>query len=124
MAGIARDPAGATALVWFTLGQAYLAASAGPEAVTAFEAARRLVEEGDSSLALHSDQPLVDLFGMLGRAYIATGRCVDAEMMLQYAVEIGGGAGDYAAFLGQARLCQTPTPRPTPYPTITPSFRS
>lgn len=119
VAGIAQSP-DAPALLWFTLGQAYLAIPAAHEAVISLEAARALVEIGDQSLSLHSEQPIVDLFGMLGRAYLAAGRCVDAETMLKYAREVAGVPTDYDAFLPAAVLCQTPTPPPTPYPTVTP----
>lgn len=108
------------ALLWFTLGQAYAADHYWQEAVTSLEAARALVQTGDASLALHSDRPIVDLFGALGRAYLGAGRCTDAEAMLEYAVSSGAPASEHADALEEARLCQTPTPTATPYPTTTP----
>ncbi len=117
--GIAETP-DPPALLWFALGQAYAAANAWPEAVTALEAARMLVQTGDTSLTLHSDQPIVLLFDALGRAYLGAGRCVDAEVMLTYAADIGAPASEYDAMLEQAHTCQTPTPEATPYLTTTP----
>lgn len=108
------------ALLWFALGQAYAENGSWQEAVTSFEAARTLVQAGDTSLAIHSDRPIADLFGALGRAYLGADRCVDAEMMLEYALSVGAPASEYAAALREARLCQTPTPSATPYPTVTP----
>jgi tetratricopeptide (TPR) repeat protein len=113
------------ALLWFALGRAYMETLAWKESVTALEAARVLVQGGDTSLALQSDQPIAELFSTLGQAYLGAGRCVDAEVMLQYATDVlvrdvGAPASVYTATVGQARLCQTPTPTATPYPTTTP----
>ena len=111
------------ALLWFALGQAYMAVQAWRESVTSFEAVRALVQAGDSSLAIHSDRPIADLFSALGRAYLGAGRCVDAETMLEYAVDVGAAASAHAAALEEARLCQTPTPTATPYhPTVYPTL--
>jgi tetratricopeptide (TPR) repeat protein len=111
------------ALLWFALGQAYAMDRHWQEAVTALEATRALVQAGDTSLALHSDQPIVDLFSALGQAYLGVGRCADAETALEYAISIGAPASKNAAALEEARICQTPTPTITPYPTTTPSVR-
>lgn len=108
------------ALLWFALGQAYAAERAWPESVTSFEAARGLVQAGDNSLIVHSDRPIAELFGALGWAYLRAGRCVDAEVMLEYALQVGAPASKYTAMLEEARICQTPTPTATPYPTATP----
>jgi tetratricopeptide (TPR) repeat protein len=113
----APDP---PAVLWFALGQAYAMDHAWQDAVTALEAARMLVQAGDTSLSLHSDQPIVALFDALGRAYLGAGRCVDAETMLTYAIAIGAPASEYDVMLDEARLCQTPTPEATPYLTTTP----
>lgn len=108
------------AALWFALGQAYAAGHAWRESVTAFEAARTLVQAGDTSLVVHSEHPIADLFATLGQAYLHAGRCVDAETMLEYAIEIGAPSAHCAAALEEARICQTPTPTATPYPTTTP----
>jgi tetratricopeptide (TPR) repeat protein len=114
----AADP---PALLWFTLAQAYLASHAPEHAVVASETARALVEAGDTSIMIHADQPIVELFGLLGDAYLAAGRCVDATTMLEYAEAIGARRPRFGIALEQARLCLTPTPTATPYPTTTPS---
>jgi tetratricopeptide (TPR) repeat protein len=108
------------ALLWLALGHAYAADLAPQESVTAFEATRALVQAGDTSLIVHSDRPIADLFSALGRAYLDAGRCVDAETMLEYAIDVGAPASAHAGALEEARLCQTPTPTATPYPTATP----
>jgi len=118
--GIETTPEPPAAL-WFALGQAYAANHSWLEAITSFEAVRVLVQSGDPSLIVHSDQPIAALFGALGRAYLGAGRCVDAEAMLEYAIEVGASASEHAALLEEARTCQTPTPTATPYPTTTPS---
>jgi len=109
-----------SALLWFALGQAYATGGAWPEAVTALEVARALVQAGDASLLLHTDQPIIVLFVALGRAYLGAGRCADAETMLTYAVDIGAPASEHVDDLRRARICQTPTPTLTPSPTLTP----
>jgi len=111
----------APALLWFALGRAYAVGGARREAIVAFEAARALVEAGDTSLTVHSERPIPDLFLALGRAYLRAGRCVDAQTMLEYAVAVGAPASESGAALEQARVCLTPTPTATPYPTTTPS---
>lgn len=109
------------ALLWFVLGHAYAANHFWQEAVVSFEAARLLMQAGDTSLSVHSDQPVAALFGALGQAYLGAERCVDAEAMLEYALEVGAPTAEYTAELEEARVCQTPTPTITPYPTTTPS---
>jgi tetratricopeptide (TPR) repeat protein len=109
-----------SALLWFALGQAYATGGAWQEAVTALEVTRALVQTGDASLFLHTDQPIVALFSALGRAYLGAGRCADAETMLTYAVDVGALASEHADDLRRAHICQTPTPTLTPSPTLTP----
>lgn len=107
------------ALFWFVLGQAYATSHAWEEAVTAFEAARMLVQSGDTSLTIHSEQPIVDLFVALGQAYLEAGRCADAEVTLQYATDIGALAPELSGMLEESRICQTPSPTVSPKPTLT-----
>jgi len=109
------------AILWFTLGHAYMRNGSWSEAVTSFEAARELMLAGDTSLTYHSDSPVIALSDGLGRAYLGAGRCVDAEAMLDYTIGIGASAWRYAGLLQEARICQTPTPTATPYPTTTPT---
>jgi len=111
------------ALLWFALGHAYLEDHFGKEAVISFETAGELIRAGDTSLEIHSDHPLVDFFGGMGRAYLAVGRCADAETMLNHAIAVGAPAAEYAVWLREADICKTPTPTSTPYPTITPMPR-
>lgn len=113
----------APALLWFALGHAYSENQSWQEAVTSFEVVRGLVEAGDSSLEIHSERPIADLFGALGRAYLGVGRCADAQVMLEYAVAVGAPASEYNSALQEARLCQTPVPTATitPFPTATPA---
>ena len=110
------------ALLWFALGQAYMDSNSWPEAVISLETAGDLIRAGDTSLEIHSERPLVDFFGAMGRAYLGAGRCADAEVMIEHAIALGAPAAEYAALLRETRLCMTPTPSPTPYPTTTPSF--
>jgi tetratricopeptide (TPR) repeat protein len=114
----ASDP---PALLWFALGHAYAANRSWPEAVTCFETVRELVQLDDTSLSIHSERPIPDLFGALGRAYLNVGRCVDAVTMIEYAIAIGAPASEYATSLQAARICETPVPDATTYPTTTPS---
>ena len=107
------------ALLWFALGHAYAANLSWQEAAASFEAVRLLVQTGDTSLMVHSDRPIADIFGALGWAYLGAGRCVDAEVMLEYAIDVGAPTSEFVPMLRQARLCQTPTPTPTPWPTVT-----
>ncbi|MCP4538999.1 MAG: hypothetical protein GY832_17830, partial [Chloroflexi bacterium] len=116
-----ESTADAPALLWFALGQAYATENAWRDAAIALETARRLVETGDTSLILHSDQPIAALFGTLGLAYLGAGRCVEAETMLTYAIDVAAPSSEYDAALEQVPACQTPTPDVTPtYPTTTP----
>ncbi len=98
----------APALLWFTLGHAYAAEGAWRQAVTSFETTRLLVERGDITLALHSDRPIIELFGALGEAYLGAGRCADAQAMLEYAILIGASPREYEGPLEKARKCQIP----------------
>ena len=117
-----EDASNPPALLWFALGHAYVVERSWRDAVIALETARALVQAGDISLTLHSDQPIVALFDALGRAYLGAGRCTDAQTMLEYAVSIGAPTAEYTTVLEEARLCQTPTPTATPYPTATPGI--
>jgi tetratricopeptide (TPR) repeat protein len=109
------------ALFWFALGHAYATEYAWPQAVTSFESVRTMVQEGDTSLTIHSDQPIPELFGVLGKAYLNADRCSDAEAMLQYAIDVGAPVSEYGPMLERAHTCLPPTPTPIPSPTPTPS---
>jgi tetratricopeptide (TPR) repeat protein len=109
------------ALLWFALGHAYLENTMWQEAATCFEITLSLLGNGDTSVDLHSDQPVVDTFGALGLAYLGADRCGDAERVLEHAIAIGASTAEYAAPLEQARLCQAATPTPSPTPFAPPS---
>jgi tetratricopeptide (TPR) repeat protein len=109
------------ALLWFTLGHAYLESGLWQEAVTCFEIAGELIQAGDTSLEIHTERPVADFFAAMGQAYLGVGRCADAETMLRHAVAVAGPRSEYLDLLEEVDLCKTPTPTSTPYPTTTPS---
>jgi tetratricopeptide (TPR) repeat protein len=107
------------ALLWYLLGRAYTGIEAWRGAVASLETARQLVQAGDTTMMVHSERPVADLFVALGRAYLGAGRCVDAETMLAYGMSIGAPTSESLDALERARVCQTPTPPP---PTATPAW--
>ena len=108
------DAARPPALLWYVLGVAYTARQAWPEAVSALETTRALVEGGDTSLGLHTGQPIPMLFVALGEAYLGAGRCADAVAMLEFANSVGASASEHRALLEEAQICLTPTPTESP----------
>jgi tetratricopeptide (TPR) repeat protein len=102
------------ALLWYVLGVAYTAREAWPEAVSALETTRALVEGGDTSLGLHTDQPIGLLFVALGEAYLGAGRCADAVTMLEFAKSVGASGSEHRPLLEEAQICLTPTPIESP----------
>ena len=111
-----RNATDQPALLWYALGHGYAGEGAWQQAVTAFEAARALVQAGDESLGFHGERPVATLFVFLGEAYLRAGRCADAATMLAYAGSIGAPAETYMPTLQEAQLCPTPTPRATEVP--------
>ncbi|MBN1956101.1 MAG: tetratricopeptide repeat protein [Anaerolineae bacterium] len=109
-----------SAALWFALGEAYAADHAWSNALTCYERARTLAEAGDRSLDMVSDTPVIDLFVGLGEAYLRTGECIKAGVMLEYALAVGADRPQVHTLIGQAMICQTPTPTPTPYPWLSP----
>lgn len=107
------DTSDQPAILWYLLGRSYAEIDAWSEAVTSLEAARVLVEAGDATMAVHTDQPIGDLFVALGRAYLGAGRCADAETMLAHGLSAGASISEHLNALEEARICQTPTP-PSP----------
>jgi tetratricopeptide (TPR) repeat protein len=105
-----QDAQDSPALLWYLLGRAYMGIDAWREAIVSLETARHLVQSGDTSLEVHTEQPVVDLFIALGRAYLGAGRCVDAETMLAYGMSAGATTAEHLEALEEARICQTPTP--------------
>jgi len=108
-----------TALFWYLLGQAYTAMDAWQEAVVSMETARNMLEQNDTSMLVHTERPVADLFAALGRAYLGAYRCGDAELMLSYAISVGAPEADVRDALERARIC--PTATPISFATATPS---
>ena len=102
----------APALVWYTLGDIYVALGGFREAATVLEVVATKVARGDHSLSVVSDTPLEDLDLRLARAYLATERCAEAEGLYR---RLAASHPEVAAALQQAVICQTPTPTPTPW---------
>ena len=105
-----------SALLWYLLGRAYMGIDAWQEAILSLEEARELVQADDVTMAVHTDRPVAELFVTLGRAYLGAGRCTDAETMLAYGLSVGASLEEHGQALEEARVCQTPTPEPTPTP--------
>lgn len=102
---------GAPAVLWFTLGEAYLAQHAYTQTLTVLDVAGARFAAGDSSLYLASDDPPRDLNLYRAQAYLGINtpaRCADAEPILQR-------WNAPAAAISQSVLCQTPTPTMTPW---------
>lgn len=107
---------GGPAALWFALGDAYAATGAWSYALVCYEQARTLWEMGDRSLGLVSDTAIADLAVGLGAAYLYTGECTSARLMLEHALALGLDQPEAHTLLGQAMICLTPTPTPTPFP--------
>lgn len=107
------------AVLWYTLGEAYLAQRAYNEALIVFDVARVRFNAGDLSLYLASDDPPRDINLNRGRALVGINdpeQCVQAETLLNR-------WNAPADIIARARLCQTPTPTLTPWiPPQTPLY--
>ena len=102
----------APAVLWYTLGEAYLTRKAYTETFTVIEVAGARMARGDESLSLASDDPPHDLSLLLGRAYLGAGRCAEAEPIFR---RLSTPDPELAPFIERAVLCQTPTPTWTPW---------
>lgn len=112
---LAAEPT-APALLWYTLGRAYLAHGSYWEAATALESAALRVAQGDQSLTLVSADPIADLNVNLGRAYLETGRCAEAEAIFRRLQDASVALTDtFELLVNRAVVCQTPTPTLTPW---------
>lgn len=98
---------GGLAALWFVLGDAYAADEAWPQAITCYEEARKLAENGDLSLYRVSDEPMVMLAIALGTAYLHAGRCADAEAAFRHALALAPDRSDLQTQVGRAMICQT-----------------
>ncbi|MCU0521744.1 MAG: hypothetical protein MUF84_13765 [Anaerolineae bacterium] len=107
--GIQQHP-DSPALIWYALGEAYLARSGYREAAVAFDVAAALLARGDTSLYQASPNPLSDLNSRLAESYVHSSRCAEAE---DIARRLLAARPDLGALVEQAVICQTPTPTPT-----------
>lgn len=109
---------GAPMLLWYTLGEAYLAQEAYQEAVSAFEvSAERLAKEG--KIPTCAEAPfLYRLNHHLAQAYLGSGKCAYAQAILRWLTDSGSEFAESMQvdkWIEQAISCQTPTPTLTPW---------
>ena len=100
------------AVLWYTLGRAYLALNAPASARIALDQALIAFRRGDTSLYLATDEPERDINEAIARAYILSRRCDLAAERLAYLVTP---YPELAPLWEKARTCPTPTPTPTPW---------
>jgi predicted Zn-dependent protease len=112
LVGVLTEEPDAPALLWYTLGRAYLARGGHSEAATSLEAAAYRVARGDTSLELISARPVDDLNAHLGQAYLQTARCAEAEMIFR---RLEADQAGFDGMVDAAVTCQTPTPTLTPW---------
>jgi len=112
LVGVLTEEPDAPALLWYTLGRAYLAGGGYIEAATSLEAAAYRIARGDTSLELISARPVDDLNAHLGQAYLQTSRCVEAEMIFR---RLEADQAGFSGMVDAAVTCQTPTPTLTPW---------
>ncbi len=107
------------AVLWYALGETYLAQHAYNEALIVFDVTRERFNAGDLSLYLASDDPPRDINLNRGRALVGISdpeQCAQAETLLERWEAP-------ADIIERARLCQTPTPTLTPWiPPQTPLY--
>lgn len=111
---LSNDP-DAPAVLWYTLGEAYLATHAYSETITTLEVAGARFAQGDASLYLASNDPIYDLNLRLAYAYLGRAEptpCAHAEPLLRRLVER---QPELTPLIEQAIVCQTPTPTWTPW---------
>ncbi|MCD6284396.1 MAG: tetratricopeptide repeat protein [Anaerolineae bacterium] len=112
LVGVLTEEPDAPALLWYTLGRAYLARGGYIEAATSLEAAAYRFARGDTSLELISPRPIDDLNAHLGQAYLQTARCAEAETIFH---RLQADQPGFAGMVEAAVNCQTPTPTLTPW---------
>ncbi|HEY88762.1 MAG TPA: hypothetical protein G4N98_03390 [Thermoflexia bacterium] len=101
-----------SALLWYTLGRAYLQVKAGTKARISLEVAQVAYTRGDNSILLASDDPRYPLNAALGRAYLLSGDCEQVRPLLLLL------STPYPALqplIAEAARCPTPTPTCTPW---------
>ncbi|MGC9400387.1 MAG: tetratricopeptide repeat protein [Anaerolineae bacterium] len=102
----------APAVLWYTLGRAYLQVGAEEEAAITLETALRAHSRGDRTLLLAARDPLHALYRALGAAYVGSGQCEKAVQLLQLPATP---YPDLRPLLESAQTCPTPTPTVTPW---------
>jgi tetratricopeptide (TPR) repeat protein len=100
------------AILWYTLGRAYLAVGAREEAIVALEAALTSFDRGDDSLLLATDEPTYAVNRALGRAYLDLGHCREAKALLQL---LATPYPELIPLVEEAEGCPEPTPTWTPW---------
>ncbi len=111
---LGSDP-NAPAVLWYTLGEAYLAGHAYSETITVLEVAGSRFAQGDTSLYLASNDPIYDLNLRLAYAYLGRSEplaCANAEPLLRRLTQR---LPELTPMIAQAIACQTPTPTWTPW---------
>jgi Flp pilus assembly protein TadD len=118
------------ALLWYTLGRAYMRTHAWNEAAMSLEVAKKRIASGDESLRFMDKTALKDLRLALGQAYLHAGQCAQAEQVLRDLLAEAGlvteadseanapastPTPDLAPLVRDAVICQTPTPTWTPW---------
>ncbi len=106
-----RAEPNSAAVLWYALGEAYLAQRAYNEALVVFNVVRERFNAGDFSLYLASDDPPRDINLNRGRALVGISdpkQCAQAETLLER-------WNAPADIIERARRCQTPTPTLTPW---------
>jgi Flp pilus assembly protein TadD len=111
------------AILWYTLGRAYVRLEAWHEAALSLEVAKKRIAAGDDSLRfMDGEHTLEDLNLALGQAYLRAGQCAEAAPILR---QMSASYPDLAPLVREAVLCQTPTPTWTPWmlsEQVTPTF--
>ncbi len=118
----------APAVLWYTLGEVYLAQQAYSETITVTQVAEARFAMGDASLYLASDDPYYDLNLAIARALMGRDdlmSCARAEPILR---ELSEQNPELTPMVEEAILCQTPTVTLTPWlfselwtPTLSPT---
>ncbi|MBN1261638.1 MAG: hypothetical protein JXB35_13250 [Anaerolineae bacterium] len=106
------------AVLWYTLGRAYLELKINSQAIIVLETAQRAYDRGDASMSLASGTPARDLNAALGQAYIGMRRCEEAVSILEL---LATPYPDLVPLLNEAKSCPTPMPTPTFVPWLMPS---
>ncbi len=105
----------APAVLWYTLGQAYMHQHAYSETLTILNVVDSQLAQGDNSLSLDSDRIHYDLALMFAKTNISMNdptHCAQAEPILR---QLSLTNPELVPLIEQAIRCQTPTPTMTPW---------